>query len=199
VGSVVPPVHYDLHVPSMVAVGGFFFPSLPSASGAFIGRAFTAGSRPDALCLHPAVGHGFVKSVSVARCVCGWGGGERGDGGGWGRGGGRFKFPNQRKEQTASLPLAPAHSQRVCYYCHVTSPPGDPTVRKCSASTCGKFYHMACARKMPLTRMEGERLYCPVSRHLHRMQLAPTPPACAVTRQSQSPLPSRGVRCPPMC
>ena len=55
--------------------------------------------------------------------------------------------------------------QRVCYACHATTPAGDPSVRKCSASTCGKFYHMACARTMPLSRIEGERLYCPVRAH----------------------------------
>ena len=53
--------------------------------------------------------------------------------------------------------------QRTCFKCKGVGVPHDPNMRKCSSNMCGKFYHLACLKAMPLTRMDGDKIYCPVS------------------------------------
>lgn len=52
-------------------------------------------------------------------------------------------------------------------------------VRKCSVPACGKFYHLECVSKLPMTRLNKERFTCPVielpSKHATKHHLT-TPP-----------------------
>jgi hypothetical protein len=74
--------------------------------------------------------------------------------------------------------------QRTCFKCKIAGLPHDPNLRKCSSYTCGKFYHLACLKSLPLARTDGERIFCP----LHFCK------ACWVNGRHQQPV--RCSRCP---
>jgi [histone H3]-lysine36 N-dimethyltransferase NSD2 len=49
--------------------------------------------------------------------------------------------------------------QHTCFVC---GQPSVDTIRCTASPPCGRFYHLACALKLPQTRFEKNRLTCPL-------------------------------------
>ncbi|XP_055956003.1 histone-lysine N-methyltransferase NSD2 isoform X2 [Patella vulgata] len=49
-------------------------------------------------------------------------------------------------------------NEHTCFRCKVAS----TDTRKCSVSSCGKFYHEECFKKYPQSRIEGKSYFCPL-------------------------------------
>jgi hypothetical protein len=49
-----------------------------------------------------------------------------------------------------------------CFLCGgFGASPSDLALRKCSLGACGRFYHVACAAKLPLCAVTGAYFRCP--------------------------------------